>query len=284
MAKGKELLNRIKVIRSTAKITKAMGMVSIAKLEKTKRKLVALENYVSPLLEILPKIMPAKLPSQLQPYFAKGNDSSTLWVVVTSDRGLCGSFNNTILRGIDVLYDTVLRSGKCVEYMPIGNKALSFCKRKELPHRLSHVDLSQPNIWGEVSALFRDLASDFKKGKYGKIMLRYPSGRGNATVLEEQLFPQLPMASAQEQKEWLFEPTQSGIITELVPHLLATKLYRVLLRAQVGEYKARMLAMNQANENADSLLQKLNLIYNRLRQATITRGILEVTAGLNQDQ
>ncbi len=286
MASLKEVKNRIGSVISTQQITKAMKMVAAAKLRRSQERITQMRPFAQKLSSILQNLSSAQADGGDNWYSAIREEKKVLIVVVTSDRGLCGSFNSSVFKGVNRLvaekYESQYKSGD-VTFLPIGKKALEYyTKRKNNVIRDfsgTFLDLS----FDSASAIAEYVMQAFRAGKYDKVEVVYNEFKNVATqVLQvEQFLPILPPAVETKTTEvdYIYQPSQEEIIEGIIPKSLKVQLYKALADSNAAENGARMTAMDKATENAGDLLKELRLTYNRTRQAAITKEILEIVGG-----
>ena len=286
MANLKEVRNRITSVGSTQQITKAMKMVSAAKLKRAQDNIIQLRPYAGKLQEILQNVSSATSDDMDTVYSTKRNVENVLIVVVTSDRGLCGGFNSSIFKAvtkvIDEKYADINKSGN-LTLMSVGKKGHEFFERRNF------------NIVGDYTQLFNKISFDsvkeaaefamnsFEDGTYDEVTIVYNEFKNVATqIVRTTQF--LPIVAAEKEEgrantDYVFEPSQDYIVSELIPKSLKIQFYSALLESNASEHGARMTAMDKATDNAGELLKELKLVYNRTRQAAITTEILEIVGG-----
>lgn len=287
MANLKEVKNRISSIVSTQQITKAMKMVSAAKLKRATDRITMMRPYSQKLSTILQNVSSSGDGGMNNPYAVARPVNNVLLILVTSDKGLCGAFNATVTRRAQSLingeYKALAESGH-VHFLTIGKKAIDYLKRNGLSYNADYVDLFNSLNFEEVSKAAEYVMAEFVKGTYDKVEIIYNEFKNAATqeIHNEQY---LPIERNEEEgaggagSDYLFEPSQTYIEDTLIPTSLKTQLFKALLDSNASEHGARMTAMDKATENAGDLLKELRLTYNRTRQAAITTEILEITAG-----
>lgn len=278
MANLKELRNRITSIGSTMKITSAMKMVSAAKLKKAQDAIVQMRPYSSKLTEILQKAS-STLDSSENVYGEVREGNKTRLVVVTSNRGLCGGFNSSVVKKAKAY---MTNNDEDISIASIGKKAGEAFKYDD---RL--VD-SNTELWDEInflnaSAYAESLMKGYLAGDFDKVVIVYNSFR-NAAVQIPTVEQFLPLALDSKEvnvdtTEYLYEPSMTEILDDLIPISLKTQLYASLLDANASEHGSRMTAMHKATDNAQELQGDLKLVYNKARQAAITNEILEIVGG-----
>jgi F-type H+-transporting ATPase subunit gamma len=277
MANLKELRVRITSIGSTMKITSAMKMVSAAKLKKAQDAIVQMRPYASKLTEILQKAS-STLDSSENAYGVVRDTNRTRVVVITSNRGLCGAFNSSVVKKAKAL---MADSNDDLSIVAIGKKAGdAFKDDARLVER-------NPELWDNIgfeaaSEYAQKLMDGYLAGEFDKVVLIYNAFR-NAAVQEptaEQMLPiSMDVEGPVDTTEYLYEPTKSEILEDLIPTSLKTQFFASLLDANASEHGARMTAMHKATDNAKALQGDLKLEYNKARQAAITNEILEIVGG-----
>jgi F-type H+-transporting ATPase subunit gamma len=281
----KEVKNRIVSVTSTQQITKAMKMVAAAKLRRAQEAILQMRPYAHKLNEILQNVSTAQVET---PYAEQREVKNVLLIAVTSDRGLSGAFNTNIFRRIRVLLEEELRSFSqqgTLEIMPIGKKGVDFFKRREHRTDNSFGTLFSRLSFDEARSVAEYAMQGFVEGRYDQVLVVYNEFKNVATqiIRTEQLLPILPAETTADAPisniDYIFEPTKEEIVTELIPKSIKVQFYKMLLESRASEEGARMTAMDKATDNAGELLKELKLMYNRTRQAAITKEILEIVGG-----
>ena len=282
----KEVKSRIGSVVSTQQITKAMKMVAAAKLRKSQDRIMQMRPFATKLSHILQNLSSAQTDGGDNWYAAVREEKKVLIVAITSDRGLCGSFNSSIFKGvirlIDERYSHQFKSGN-VTILPIGRKSLEyFTKRKY------NVIKDYSGIFGDISFENVSHAAEFamnafRTGEFDKIEIVYNEFKNVATQILrfEQYLPVLPPGnvSSSNNVDYICQPNQEEIMTGMIPKSLKVQLFKAVLDSNAAENGSRMTAMDKATENAGELLKELRLTYNRTRQAAITKEILEIVGG-----
>lgn len=290
----KEVRTRISSTISTQQITSAMKMVSAAKLRRAQDAVIQMRPYAGKLKEILSNVT-SSVPASAGGIFAKERTvKNVLLVAITSNRGLCGAFNSNVIRTANRLIRDEYK-GKKVVVLCIGKKAADFFRKTEygivgsdLPHRLH--ELFDQLSFEKTSPVAEAIMNVFVKGQFDKVELIYNQFKNAASqvLTVEQYLPVLPAPpekSAQDKSvkkvsiDYIYEPNQEEIVKELIPKALKIQLYKALLDSLAAEHGARMTAMHKATDNAQEILRDLRLTYNKARQATITKEILEIVGG-----
>ena len=277
MANLKEIRNRIASIGSTMQITSAMKMVSAAKLKKAQDAITAMRPYSSKLTELLQNLS-ATLDSDAGGAYSKQRDlSKVLLVVVTSNRGLCGGFNSSVIKetvqNITANYQDVH-----VDLLTIGKKGNDILS-KTYPVIDTRNDIYDDLTFDKVAEVAEKIMHLYVGGTYDKIEIIYNRFKNAATQIPqvEQFLPIKPVeGDANANADYIFEPSKEKIVLELIPKSLKTQLYKSVRDSFAAEHGARMTAMHKATDNATELRDELKLTYNKARQAAITNEILEI--------
>ncbi|KAB7731124.1 ATP synthase F1 subunit gamma [Rudanella paleaurantiibacter] len=285
----KEVRNRIVSVNSTQQITKAMKMVAAAKLRRAQDNIIQMRPYAQKLSEMLGTVSAGADVAAESPYKAVRPVERVLMIVVTSDRGLCGAFNTNVVKAaltrISEQYATQQSRGN-VEIMAIGKKGGEAFTRRGFKVNNQFVDSFLNLSFANVRAAAESAMESFVAGRYDVIELVYNEFKNVATqiVRTEQMLPIVSKpadatATTASAVNYAFEPSEEEIIAELIPKSLKIQLYKAVLESNASEHGARMTAMDKATENAGELLKELRLVYNRTRQAAITKEILEIVGG-----
>ena len=286
MANLKEIRNRITSVSSTMQITSAMKMVSAAKLKRAQDAITQMRPYAEKLKEILGNLS-SSLDISENKYAEERPVKDVLIVAVTSNRGLCGGFNNNVIkrvkREIKEQYSDV-----SVSVISVGKKAFDAFKNTEYNIRGSKLPKKMDELYNDLS--FENVApaaqkimDAFTEKRIDKVVLVYNEFKNAATQLVqvEQFLPIQPnkIEGGTTNTDYLFEPSKVEIVKELIPKSLKIQFYKAILDSNAAEHGARMTAMHKATDNASDLRKELRLSYNKARQAAITNEILEIVAG-----
>ena len=277
----KEIRNRISSVSSTMQITNAMKMVSAAKLKKAQDSISATLPYSNKLSGLIQNIS-ASGESLDSPFFIQRSIKKILVVAITSNRGLCGGFNSNVIKEVSRLIETKYVS-KNVEIICIGKKGRDILSKKNNvidSFNSVYDEFSYENV-KKIAELFMEKFSD---ESYDEIILVYNHAK-NAATQHLTIEPYLPIeedaeeSTAQASRDYIFEPSQSEILNELIPKALVVQLFKAISDSIAGEHGARMTAMYKATDNASELRDQLKLTYNKARQTAITNEILEIVGG-----
>ena len=282
----KEIRNRIVSVGSTMQITSAMKMVSAAKLKRAQDAVTKLRPYASKLKELLQNLSAVTDPSENK--FAKINDSkSVLIVAVTSNRGLCGGFNNNIIKRVQFLIQNDFKEND-VKVLCLGKKVKDVIKKTPnyfITEELSAVeDIFSDLTFDRASTIANELMELYKQQQFSKIVVVYNRFVNAATqaIETEQFLPVLEVKQVEGvsvAQDYIFEPNKEDLVGLLIPKSLKIQLFKALLDSNASENGARMTAMHKATDNANDLQKSLKLSYNKARQAAITNEILEIVGG-----
>lgn len=284
MANLKEIKNRITSISSTMQITSAMKMVSAAKLKRAQDAITQMKPYSIKLQEILGNLS-ATLDLSENAFAEVREESNVLILAISSNRGLCGGFNNNILKKVNQLISQDYKDSN-VNLLCFGKKITDSFRRSSL--RLENDTVGVNDIFANLTfnnaaEITENVIKLFLERKYDKVVIVYNSFV-NASVQDvkaEQLLPIVATVSEDSAvtNDYIFEPSKAEIVEELIPKSLKTQFFKALLDSHASEHGARMTAMHKATDNAKELKRSLTLSYNKARQAAITNEILEIVGG-----
>jgi len=286
MANLKEIRNRITSVNSTMQITSAMKMVSAAKLKRAQDAITQLLPYANKLQEIQMNLS-SSLDSSEGIYSQEREVKNVLFVAVTSNRGLCGGFNNNINKRIAMLAKEYADAN--VHFMAIGKKAQEYSKKNFVATNMPEIPTDLERLYnelnfGSVSEVAELIMKLYREEKVDKVVMVYNHfvNAANQTVMVEQFLPIEKVEleeSSSSNADYIFVPSKERIIEDIVPKSLKIQLYKCVLDSHAGEHGARMTAMHKATDNAGDMLFDLKLTYNKARQAAITNEILEIVGG-----
>ena len=282
----KDLKIRIESVKSTRKITKAMQMVAAAKLRRAQESAENARPYAEQMQSVLGNLASSAADSASAPMLlaGTGNDSVHLIIAATSERGLCGGFNTSIVRLIRSEAGKLSKSGKTVKILTIGKKGREQLKRAFGENMVGHFDLSGQKRIGYPIAreISDDVLNRFENGEFDVATIFY--SRYKSVISQEptarRLIPApVSPSSGIERKFYDYEPGENEILAELLPRAIATQIFTALLENAASEQGARMTAMDNATRNAGEMIDKLTIVYNRSRQAAITKELIEIISG-----
>lgn len=282
MATLREIRTRISSIRSTQQITKAMKMVAAAKLRKAQENIVAIRPYAYELRDVIAHLTALSQDITDVPLMRKRPVESVLSVVVTADRGLCGAFNSNIIRKAGQRLAEF--STKEAAFYLAGRKGFEFFGKREVSIQNQKINFFNHLKFDDALEISRNLVSLYISGEFDHIEFIYNEFKSavQQNVIVEQFLPFVPDPEMVEKKarvDFLYEPDKKEILNQVIPKNLNVQVWRILLESNAAEQGARMTAMESATDNAEDIVERLTIFYNRSRQAAITKEISEIVGG-----
>jgi len=290
----KEVRNKITSVGSTMQITSAMKMVSAAKLKRAQDAIIQMRPYANKLKDILENVS-ASIDSSDNIYARNKGDNNLLIIAISSNRGLAGAFNSNIIKKVNGLIINEYKDSN-ITIIPVGKKVQDAFKKtkyiisgQDLPHHTNEI-FNQLN-YDNASLIADKIINSFLNKQFDKVIVVYNQFRNAAIQVptEEQLLPVLPAkldsitesskTIKQSKQDYIFEPSEEFIVNELIPRSVKTQFYKALLDSVASEHGARMTAMHKATDNAKAMQRDLKITYNKARQASITKEILEIVGG-----
>lgn len=284
MANLKDIKSRIESVKNTQQITKAMKMVSAAKLKKAQDNIVNCRPYAHKVLKLINDIAATNRVEHPLIEAANKPREKLLFVVLTSDRGLCGGFNNNLSRWAYKKYEQIKDQYAQVDFYFIGRKSAAFFKTRKVVATKVLENLAKDISYDLAKSVAEDLLEKYQSGSYDEIQLVYNEFKSAIAqeIVNETLLPLAVEASEQDPKEntdITFEPAAEEMLDQLLKKHFAVQIYRVMSESIAAEHAARMTAMENATKNAGEMIYKLTLTYNKVRQANITTELIEITSG-----
>ncbi|HRP32859.1 MAG TPA: ATP synthase F1 subunit gamma [Agriterribacter sp.] len=283
----KEVRNRIKSVQSTQQITKAMKMVSAAKLRRAQDAIIQMRPYARKLQEMLSNLVSSMDSDTGGELAVERPVEKVLLIVISSDRGLCGAYNANVIKLARLTaqekYTAQLAKGN-ITVWPVGKKAFDYFHKSGFAVNAAYKDVLHHISFEQIQLVAQAAIEAFAKKEFDAVELIYSEFRNAATqrFTVERFLP-IPKAENKESKasrsDFIFEPEKNVLISELMPKILNTQLFKAVLDANASEHGARMTAMDKASENANELLKSLRISYNRARQAAITTELTEIVSG-----
>ena len=282
----KEVRNRIQSVKSTQQITKAMKMVSAAKLRRAQDAIIQMRPYAQKLQEMLANIVSNAEGDIKMSLAAVRPVQKVLVIVITSDRGLCGGYNSNLIKlakqTIKEKYENASAKGNA-ELMPLGKKGYEHFSKNNFKVIDHYWNIFANPSFENVAKASKFAMDVFSRGEVDAVELVYSEFKNAATqkFTVEQFLPvkKTERKKGEAKADFIFEPDKNTLIEELMPKILNTQLYKAILDAHASEHGARMTAMDKATENAEDLLKSLKISYNRARQAAITTELTEIVSG-----
>ena len=284
MANLKEIRTRITSVESTMQITSAMKMVSAAKFKRAQDAIIQMRPFAKKFNEILQNVSSTSGETD-HPMMQKNNGKKVLLIAISSNRGLCGGFNNNVVKEIKKTIKQ--NSENQYSILTIGKKAYDAFKKTDLINSSEILPLNAQSIWDNLNyensvSITSKIIDAFNENIFDKAYLIYNSFKNAAIqiIVNESFLPVSPPNENNNSPiDYIFDPDQNEILNELIPNALKIKLYKSLLDSFASEHGARMTAMHKATDNANEMKNDLKLFYNKARQAAITNEILEIVAG-----
>jgi F-type H+-transporting ATPase subunit gamma len=284
----KDIRGRIGSVRNIAQITRAMEMVAASRMKRAQDAILAARPYSDEMRAALSRVS-AVVGEEVHPLLARRPVRRVALIMITTDRGLAGSLNaNAIRSALRWTQSKLASNGDApveVEAITIGRKGRDGLRRAGIPIAAHFPQLGDRPGFSDVTPIARLVTDDFLGGRYDEIDLAYSTFISTLTQRPE-IKPLLPITSPEQEvgeetsnDEYLFEPSPEAVLSRLLPHYVAIDLYRAVLENQASEQSARMIAMRNSTDNANELIEDLTLVYNKTRQATITREMIEIASG-----
>ena len=285
----KDIRGRIGSVRNIAQITRAMEMVAASRMKRAQDAIIAARPYSDELRDALSRVA-AVVDEEIDPLLARRPVRRVALIMITTDRGLAGSLNaNAIRSSLRWVQDRIAsRNGDGpveIEAITIGRKGRDGLRRAGIPIAAHFSQLGDRPAFTDVTPIARLVTEDFLEEKYDEIHVAFSTFVSTLTQRPEitQLLPIQQPEQAEGQAaandEYLFEPSPEAVLSRLLPHFVAIDLYRAVLENQASEQSARMIAMRNSTDNANELIDDLTLVYNKTRQSTITREMIEIASG-----
>ena len=283
MASLRALRTRIKSVKSTQKITKAMKMISAARLRNAQDAMLRARPYANGLEEVLSQLVGTLPPEEAtHPLLEVRAPRRVEVVLLTSDRGLCGGFNSNVLRRAQRFLVESRGVHELVQFSTIGRRGRDYAKKRGIASRSDYAGIFGHLEIGAANRVAQDLIAQYESQKLDAVYLLYNEFVSALTqrVALKQLLPILPKADAAKTGvDFLYEPSKTGVLEQLLPQHLSMQVWRALLESEAAEHGARMASMDSATKNAGEMIGRYTLQYNRARQAAITKELMEIVSG-----
>lgn len=282
MASLKSIKKRIVSVKNTRQITKAMKMVSAAKLRRAQESVVAARPYAQKMGEVLQSLA-GNLEGELHPLLQKRDAKKLLLIVITSDRGLCGGFNSNLCKAGERYIKEKQAEFEQISIMTVGRKGYEFLKSRHTVYKNFANMLAKPN-YQAAAMLAQEVIEGYLAEEYDQVVMLFNSFRTvmSQDITFQQLLPIVPEEKAAADEagvEYIYEPSVDDLLTEILPKNIEVQIFKAMLESVAGEHGARMTAMDSASKNASEMIGKLTLQYNRARQAAITTELMEIISG-----
>jgi len=279
-ANMKEIKERIDSVKNTSQITNAMNIVSSTKFKKFQVLTLKSRNYAYAVNEAFDNLVASLKGNKFVIFDGKPEVRRVGIIVMTSDRGLCGSFNSNTFRRLESMRKQFEKEGKDVSVVTIGRKAKEYCKNRDINVDSEYTQMIPETMFETGKKISEDVVQFYLNDFYDEVYMIY-SKFVSAVEYNIQVEKLLPIEKKEglPTKEYVFDPSEEEVLTSFVPQVLNIKLYQSLLENSASEHSARMSAMKQANDNASEMIRNLEVQYNRERQGKITQELTEIISG-----
>ena len=279
-ANMKEIKERIDSVKNTSQITNAMNIVSSTKFKKFQVLTLKSRNYARAVNEAFDNLVASLTGNKFVIFDGKSEVKRVGIIVMTSDRGLCGSFNSNTFRRLESMKKEFQKEGKDVSVITIGRKAKEYCKNRDINVDSEYTQMIPETMFETGKKISEDVVQFYLNDFYDEVYMIY-SKFVSAVEYNIQVEKLLPIEKKEglPTKEYVFEPSEEEVLNSFVPQVLNIKLYQSLLENSASEHSARMSAMKQANDNASEMIRNLEVQYNRERQGKITQELTEIISG-----
>ena len=269
-----EIKRRMKSVESTRKITKAMGLVATSKLRKARKELIANEQYNNLCKEVISEVV-SSMPEDFDSIYYKSFDGDKLYIVLTSDTGLCAGYNNTVA----IYLNNLVQKSGGAKVVVVGSKGISYLSRYKISTYAEYVDLPDMPATKDINRIYNDAIYLYEKGDVSEVNIVYTEfiSPVKQEVKSVKILPIEKKASREGQ--YIIEPNEEAVFKNAIDMYLKSQLKTCMVSAKASEHSARMTAMDGATENANDILQSLNIKFNRIRQGIITQEISEIVGG-----
>lgn len=284
MATLRDIKRRIKAVQSTSKITKAMKMVAAAKFRKAQQRMMEMRPYADRMNSVLSSLA-GGAETEVHPLLAKRPRKTVDVIVLTSDRGLCGAFNSNILRAASAHISKLKKEGFDVNISAIGRKAVDYFKRRNIPLAKTWTGISGRISYSNAQEIAAEIIQRYTDEATDEVILAYNEFK--SVVAQNIVVTRLlPLASIEASAEtlpvfnFIYEPSKEDIFNNLLPKNVEIQIFRALLESQAAEEAARMSAMENATKAANDMINSLTLQFNKARQASITKELMDIVGGV----
>lgn len=285
MAKAnlRDIRKRISSVRSTQQITKAMKMVAAAKLRRAQENMMATRPYATKIHEMLSRLA-ARTSADIHPLLARRNPQRLELILFTSDRGLCGAYNINLMQRAEKFLEEEKKKYGQIYFSFIGRKGRDYFRKRQVPIHREKVNFFGRVDYNMAAQIGQDLIKAYTANEVDMVCLLYSefiSPLQQRPVLKT-ILPIVQRVEAEEEElgvDYLYEPSAAEILNQLLPLYIEVQIYQALLESLASEYGARMTAMENATKNAAEMIDKLTLFYNKVRQASITKELIEIVSG-----
>lgn len=284
MASGKDLKRRIASVKSTQQITKAMKMVAAARLRRAQEAIVKARPFAVSIRQVVQNLAQDEESREMHPLLSKREVKNVVVVLITSDRGLCGSFNSSLLKKAEQMFKAEAKNYASFSFICIGKKGYEYLNHRKIPVKHYYQDFQKGMTYARVQAVAEELINSYTASEFDEVRIIFSEFRSAVSQIPraEVLLPVVidpKEGDGSTQTDFIFEPNRQEILTQLLPRYFKAKLFKGLLESAASEHGARMAAMDNATKNSGEMIRKLTLEFNKIRQAGITKELLEIVSG-----
>jgi len=285
MATLRDIKRRINAVQSTSKITKAMKMIAAVKFRKAQQRMFELRPYAERMNEGLSRLVASSLETEIHPLLAVRPRKNVEVLVLTSDRGLCGAFNTNVIKAATKHVAGLKAEGLDVSISSVGKKAKDYLKRRNVQVRNSWTGISGKVSYANAQEIAADIIESYTSEIIDEVIVVYNEFKSVSAhkVMFARLLPLAPIEVSEDAEpfvDFIFEPSKEEIFSSLVPKNVEIQIFRALLESQASEEAARMSAMENATKSANEMISRLTLQYNKARQASITKELMDIVGGV----
>lgn len=284
----KDIRNRIGSVKNTKKITSAMKLVAAAKLRRAQEAVEAARPYATKMTQVIQELS-SRVEADAHPLLrVPEHEDRIAIIVITSNRGLCAGFNANLLRALDRFIDDKRDIASHIELVTVGRKGYQHFTRKKMPIAAYHDDVIGSVSFAKARAIAKEPMEKFIKGELDRVYLVY-NEFVSAIQFNQVITSLLPLNADQDPldapvltdggEEYIYEPSEEKLLAQLVPNSIEVRIFQAMLESEASEHGARMTAMDNATTNAEEMIDNLTLVYNRARQAYITKELVEIVSG-----
>ena len=281
MANLKDIRKRISSVKSTQQITKAMQMVAASKLKKAQESVVQARPYAAKMSDVLASLAVRVKPGK-HPLLERRDEKKVELLVITSDRGLCGGFNNNVIKAAESFIKEKGAGGEEIVLSVVGRKARDYYRRRNWEFKTEELNSGTADF-SQAESIGRMVIDRYVEGETDAVYVAFTEFKSAMTqnIVVKRLLPLEPKVLAEDEVpvEYLYEPSEDALLADIIPRYIYTQVFSMLLESIASEHGSRMTAMDSATNNATEMTAKLTLLYNRARQSAITTELMEIVSG-----
>lgn len=285
MATLRDIKRRIKAVESTSKITKAMKMIAAVKFRKAQQRMFELRPYAERMQFAISRLVASTLETEIHPLLAVRARKNVEVLVITSDRGLCGAFNTNVQKAAAKHIAALRGEGLNVSISSVGKKAKDFLRRRNVEARNSWTGISGKVSYANAQEIAAEIIESYTDETVDEVIVVYNEFKSVSAhkVVFARILPLAPISVTEDTEpavDFIYEPSKEEIFSTLIPKNVEIQVFRALLESQASEEAARMTAMENATKSANEMISKLSLQYNKARQASITKELMDIVGGV----